>query len=149
MKKPKINQESIKFFILDIFFGGRQYKTTADTQKTPFPIATVSIAAITTVLLLSLIFSLIKISDLSAEIASLKRQTISLSSKKASLENELDHRYSFAEIIESAQALGYSENGGRVVYIETGEKEETPEETTASSEKTETENDAEVSQNES
>ena len=111
-------KQKLQIFILDIFFGGREYKTKADTKKTPFPFITVALALISTVLILCTIFSLIRISELSSEVASLKKQTVSLASQKASLENELDHRYSFAEIIESAKELGFSEGGGRVVYIE-------------------------------
>lgn len=129
MKKKKNDSKKIKTFILDIFFGGREYKTTSEKRKTPFPFTTVALAVVSTALVLSLIFSLIEISELSAEIASMKRQTVSLEIKKASLENELDHRYSFAEIIETAKALGYSADGGRVVYIETDGGEDNPEET--------------------
>lgn len=127
MKKKKIDSKKIKTFILDIFFGGREYKTTSEKRKTPFPFTTVALTVVATALVLSLIFSLIEISELSAEIASMKRQTVSLSAKKASLENELDHRYSFAEIIESAKALGYSEGGGRVIYLDPEETEENEE----------------------
>lgn len=143
MKKPKIDRGKLRLFILDIFHGGQQYKTTEDSEKPPFPVKTVLLSALTTVLMLTLIFSLIKISDLSAEIASLKRQTVSLSAKKDSLENELDHRYSFAEIIESAEALGFAEDGGRVIYIETANGEEDPEETEDTAEETTEETSAE------
>ena len=129
MKKKNIKSEKLRTFFLDIFFGGREYKTTNDKAKTPFPLVTVALSALTTVLVLALIFSLIKVSDLSAEIASLKRQTVSLSAKENSLKNELDHRYSFAEIIETAKELGYSENGGRIIYIESeNEKDSSDEE---------------------
>ena len=111
-------KQKLQIFFLDIFFGGREYKTKTDTKKTPFPFITVFLAFVSTVLILCTIFSLIRISELSAEIASFKKQTVSLYSKKASLENELDHRYSFAEIIDSAKELGFTENGGKVVYVE-------------------------------
>ena len=117
-------KQKLQIFILDIFFGGREYKTKAAERKTPFPFITVFLALVSTVLILCTIFSLIRITELSAEIASLKKQTVSLASKKASLENELDHRYSFAEIIESAKELGFSEDGGRVVYIDPNESED-------------------------
>lgn len=116
-------KQKLQLFILDIFFGGREYKTKADTKKTPFPFITVFLALISTLLILSTIFSLIRISELSSEIAALKKQTISLIAKKDSLENELDHRYSFAEIIDSAKELGFSEDGGRVIYVETKGKD--------------------------
>ena len=54
----------------------------------------------------------------------MKKQTVSLAAKKASLENELDHRYSYNEIIDSAKELGFSPDGGRIVYIETNEEDE-------------------------
>ncbi|MBE6664886.1 MAG: hypothetical protein E7603_01515 [Ruminococcaceae bacterium] len=117
-------KQKLQIFILDIFFGGREYKTKADTKKTPFPFITVFLALISTVLILCTVFSLVRISELSSEIATLKKQTVSLAAKKASLENELDHRYSFAEIIDSAKELGFSEDGGRVVYIETQDKDQ-------------------------
>lgn len=124
MKKSKIDREKIRVFILDIFFGGKQYKTTSKTEKTPFPFKTVCIAAVMTALVLTLIFSLIEVSEVSSEIASLRRKTVSLATKQASLENELDHRYSIAEIIDTATALGYSEDGGRIIYIETRDPDE-------------------------
>lgn len=120
-------KQKLQIFILDIFFGGREYKTKADTKKTPFPFITVFLALVSTVLILCTIFSLIRISELSSEIASLKKQTVALVAKKDSLENELDHRYSYAEIIEAAKELGFSEDGGRVIYVETkdeGDSEE-------------------------
>ncbi len=140
MAKPKINGEKIRLFILDIFHGGQEYRTTSEQKKAPLPLKAIGLFFCATALVIITIFSVIRITDISAEIASLKRQTVTLSAKKMSLENELDHRYSFAEIIEAAEALGFAENGGRVVYIETASQEqeeqtatdassETPEET--------------------
>lgn len=128
MKKPLIDRKKIEIFFLDIFHGGQEYKTKPDETKTPLPLKTVGLFACATLLTLILIFSIIKITDISAEIASLKRQSVSLAAKKQSLENELDHRYSFAEIIEAAEALGFAENGGKTVYIETASGEEEQEE---------------------
>ena len=124
MKGSSVMKQKLQIFFLDIFFGGREYKTKNDTKKTPFPFITVFLAFVSTVLILCTIFSLIHISELSAEIASLKRQTVSLYSKKASLENELDHRYSYAEIIESAKELGFSADGGKVIYVEPDSEED-------------------------
>ncbi len=117
-------KQRLQIFFLDIFFGGREYKTKADTKKTPFPFITVFLALVSTVLILCTIFSLIRISELSAEIASLKKQSVSLYIEKDSLENERDHRYSFAEIIESAKELGFSAEGGKVVYVEPDQEED-------------------------
>ena len=111
-------KQKLQIFFLDIFFGGREYKTKNDTKKTPFPFITFFLSLVSTLLILCTIFSLIHISELSAEIASLKKQSISLSAKKDSLANDLDHRYSFAEIIESAKELGFSAEGGKVIYVE-------------------------------
>ena len=109
---------SLKMFLLDVFFGGREYKTKNAEKKTPFPLGPMALFVISTALILTTIFSLIHISELSSEIASLKKQTISLEAKQASLENDLEHRYSFAEIIEAVKSLGFSPDGGKIVYIE-------------------------------
>ncbi|MBQ3490308.1 MAG: hypothetical protein IJA86_06940 [Clostridia bacterium] len=127
-------KQKLKIFFLDIFFGGREYKTKAITGKTPFPFITVLLTAVSTVLILCTIFSLIRISELSSEITSMKKQTVSLSAKKASLENELDHRYSYNEIIDSVKELGFSPDGGRIVYIDTKEKDESEEQDSAEDE---------------
>ena len=105
-------------FLLDIFFGGKEYKTKNAEKKTPFPLIPVALFIISTALILVTIFSIIHISELSSEIAALKKQTVSLATKEESLKNELDHRYSFAEIIEAVKALGFSEDGGKIIYIE-------------------------------
>lgn len=117
-------KQKLQIFLLDIFFGGKEYKTKTDTKKTPFPFITVFLALVSTVLILCTIFSLIHISELSAEIAAFKKQTVSLTAKKESLENELDHRYSFAEIIEAAKELGFSADGGKIVYVDPDHEED-------------------------
>ncbi len=109
---------SLKIFLLDVFFGGREYKTKNAEKKAPFPLIPVALFIASTALILVTIFSVIHISELSSEIASLKKQTVSLAAKQESLENDLEHRYSFAEIIEAVKALGFSEDGGKIVYIE-------------------------------
>jgi hypothetical protein len=118
MKQQSSNKFSLRLFLLDVFFGGREYKTKNAERKTPFPFIPVTLFIIATALILVTIFSIIHISELSSEIASLKKQTISLSSKEESLKNELDHRYSFAEILEAVKALDFVEGGGKIVYIE-------------------------------
>ena len=118
MKHTNKKKNSLRTLLLDVFFGGREYKTKNAEKKAPFPFFTVSLFIISTALILVTIFSVIHISELSSEIASLKKQTVSLISKEESLKNELDHRYSFAEIIEAAKELGFSEDGGKIVYIE-------------------------------
>ena len=124
MKHTNKKKNSLRTLLLDVFFGGREYKTKNAEKKAPFPFFTVSLFIISTALILVTIFSVIHISELSSEIASLKKQTVSLISKEESLKNELDHRYSFAEIIEAAKELGFSEDGGKIVYIEPETKKE-------------------------
>lgn len=109
---------SLKIFFLDVFFGGKEYKTKNAEQKTPFPLIPVAMFIAATALILVTIFSIIHISELSSEIAALKKQTITLADKQESLEDDLEHRYSFAEIIEAVKALGFSQDGGKIVYIE-------------------------------
>ncbi len=118
MNQQNQSKFSLRAFLLDVFFGGREYKTKNAKRKTPFPFIQVALFIIATALILAIIFSVIHISEISSEIASLKKQIISLTNKEASLENDLDHRYSFAEIIEAVKELGFSEDGGKIVYIE-------------------------------
>ena len=118
MKQQSSNKFSLRLFLLDVFFGGREYKTKNAERKTPFPFIPVALFIIATALILVTIFSIIHISELSSEIASLKKQTISLASKEESLKNELDHRYSFREMLEAVIALDFVEGGGKIVYIE-------------------------------
>lgn len=109
---------SLKIFLLDVFFGGKEYKTKNAEQKTPFPLVTVALFVASTALLLIIIFSMIQKTELESEIAALKKQTISLAAKEDSLENDLNHRFSYNEILDAAKALGFSQDGGKVVYIE-------------------------------
>ena len=121
-------KQKLQIFFLDIFFGGREYKTQAATKRKPFPFITLFLALVSTVLILCTIFSLIRISELSAEIASLKKQEISLADKVVSLENQLDHRYSIPEIRAFAiDTLGFSESGGKIIYVDTNTKQESEE----------------------
>ena len=118
MNQQKPAKFSLKLFLLDVFSGGHGYRTKNAEKKTPFPLVQVALFIIATALILSIIFSVIHISEISSEIASLKKQIISLTNKQSSLENDLDHRYSFAEIIEAVKELGFAEDGGKIVYIE-------------------------------
>ena len=118
MKQPTSNKFSLKMFLSDVFFGGKGYKTQSAEQKTPFPLIPVALFIISTALVLVIIFSVIHISELSSEISSLKKQTISLAAKEESLKNDLDHYYSYDEILAAVKALGFSPDGGPIVYIE-------------------------------
>lgn len=109
---------SLKIFLLDIFFGGKEYKTKNSEKKAPFPLIPVALFIASTALILVTIFSVIHISELSSEIASLKKQIVNLDAKQESLQNDLDHRFPYVEIIKELEPLGFSKDGGKVVYIE-------------------------------
>ncbi len=117
----------IKTFFIDIFFGGREYKTTAAAERTPLPVKTVVCFAAATILLLTMIFSFIKISELSGDIVTARRRIANLEEEEEKLRSELEHKYSFAEIVELAESMGYVENGGQIVYIEIDSDEENKE----------------------
>ncbi len=121
MKKPA---GKIKTFFIDIFYGGREYKTTT-AEKTPLPLKTIATFAVATVLLLALVFSFIQTSELSAEIARFKRQITNLKDEAENLKDDLEHKYSYADIVEYAESLGYVKGGGQVVYIDPEETAET------------------------
>lgn len=101
----------------DIFIGGKEYKTVKG-EKTPFPLMTVLCAVVATILFLILVFSLIKVSEISSEIAAMKKEMITLAAKEDKLQGELDHRYSFQEIENTAAALGLSEKNGQKIILE-------------------------------
>lgn len=119
--KPQKTQSKKKnpaaLLFRDIFIGGKEYKTVTG-EKTPFPIMTVLCAAATTVLFLILVFSLIKVSEISSEIASMKKEMITLAAKEDKLRGELNHRYSFQEIENTAAALGLSAGNGQKIILE-------------------------------
>ncbi|MBR5188453.1 MAG: hypothetical protein IKW18_08280 [Clostridia bacterium] len=131
-------KQKIQIFLLDVFFGGREYKTQAATKRKPFPVIALFLALVSTLLILCTIFSVIRISELSAEIASLKKQEISLAAKVVSLENQLDHRYSIPEIRTFAiEKLGFSESGGKIIYVDTNAKNDSAENDSAETENSE------------
>ena len=109
---------SLKVFLLDIFFGGKEYKTKKSEKSSPFPLIPVTMFIASTALILVTIFSVIHISELSSEIASLKKQIVSLESKQESLQNDIDHRFPYAQIIEEVEPLGFSKDAGTIIYIE-------------------------------
>jgi len=114
-KSKKKNPAAILF--RDIFIGGKGYQTVKG-EKTPFPAITVLCAAGATVLFLILVFSLIQVSEISSEIAAMKKEMITLAAKEDKLQGELDHKYSFQEIENTAAALGLSKENGQKVILE-------------------------------
>lgn len=114
-KPTKKNPAAVIF--RDIFIGGKGYQTVKG-EKTPFPMITVLCAATATILFLILVFSLIKVSEISSEIASMKKEMITLAAKEDKLQGELDHRYSFQEIENTAAALGLSRENGQKIVLE-------------------------------
>ena len=81
MKKQADGKKKPNFFITllrDIFFGGKGYKTVTG-EKTPFPLAIILTSVIATGLTLAMVFSFIKISEVSASIASMKKELVTLS----------------------------------------------------------------------
>lgn len=122
-KSKKNNPAAVLF--RDVFIGGKGYQTVKG-EKTPFPIFTVFCTIAITVLFLILVFSFIKVSEISSEIASMKKEMITLSAKKDKLQGELDHQYSFREIENTAAALGLSKENGQKILLENEASDTTP-----------------------
>ena len=80
-----------------------------------------------TVLFLALVFVLIKVSAISAEIAQMKKELVSLASEEDTLQGELDRRYSFEEIEKTAEELGLSKDGGQKITLDEKNSSETDE----------------------
>ena len=124
---PKQNKQSAAgTLIRDIFTGGKGYRTVKG-EHTPFPAAVVICAFAVTVLFLALVFVLIKVSAISAEIAQMKKELVSLASEEDTLQGELDRRYSFEEIEKTAEELGLSKDGGQKITLDEKNSSETDE----------------------
>ncbi len=118
MKKEKKNLGNIIVdFVREAFFGGNEYETVKTEEKTPFPFAVVGGVLVTTALFLMLVFSLIKASELSTDIASMKKELVSVSAKADNLEGEFSRKYPFTEIQKYAEENGFVANGGREVIL--------------------------------
>lgn len=115
-KQTKRKPNFISGLFRDIFVGGAGYQTVKG-EKTPFPTLIVTIALVTTLLFLILMFSLIKLSVITSEIADMKKEITTLTSKKDKLLGEINHRYSFAEIEKTAAELGLAAENGQTVYL--------------------------------
>ena len=72
-------QNALLVLLRDIFTGGKGYRTIKG-DKTPFPTTIVLCAAAVTVLFLALVFALIRVSAISAEIADMKKEIVGVNS---------------------------------------------------------------------
>lgn len=103
-------------FIHEMFYGGKEYRTVKG-KKSPFPFGTVLGTALVTVLLLTVTFLLIRISDVSAELSSMKKEAVALEKKENDLRDELERKYPLAEREAAAEALGFSRDNGETVIL--------------------------------
>ena len=117
--KNQENNRSENFLvslIRDAFFGGNEYRTVKG-ERSPFPIAVIVGVVTTTILFLMLMFSLIRMSELSSSIANMRKELVSVAAKADTLEGEFNRRYPYTEIIAYAEEHGLSADGGRVVIL--------------------------------
>ncbi len=110
-------QNAFLVLLRDIFTGGKGYRTIKG-DKTPFPTTIVLCAAAVTVLFLALVFALIRVSAISAEIADMKKEIVGLASEEDTLQGELNRKYSFEEIENTAGELGLSNEGGQTIILD-------------------------------
>ncbi|PWL98382.1 MAG: hypothetical protein DBY04_04110 [Clostridiales bacterium] len=110
-------QNALLVLLRDIFTGGKGYRTIKG-DKTPFPTTIVLCAAAVTVLFLALVFALIRVSAISAEIADMKKEIVGLASEEDTLQGELNRKYSFEEIENTAGELGLSNEGGQTIILD-------------------------------
>lgn len=121
-KENKHRENFLVGLIRDAFFGGNEYRTVKG-ERSPFPIAVIVGVVTTTLLFLMLMFSLIRMSELSTSIANMRKELISVSTKADMLEGEFSRRYPYTEIIAYAEEHGLSADGGRVVILPDEEDE--------------------------
>ena len=110
-------QNALLVLLRDIFTGGKGYRTIKG-DKTPFPTTIVLCAAAVTVLFLAWVFALIRVSAISAEIADMKKEIVGLASEEDTLQGELNRKYSFEEIENTAGELGLSNEGGQTIILD-------------------------------
>ena len=110
-------QNALLVLLRDIFTGGKGYRTIKG-DKTPFPTTIVLCAAAVTVLFLALVFALIRVSAISAEIKKKKKEIVGLASEEDTLQGELNRKYSFEEIENTAGELGLSNEGGQTIILD-------------------------------
>ena len=110
-------QNAFLVLLRDIFTGGKGYRTIKG-DKTPFPTTIVLCAAAVTVLFLALVFALIRVSAISAEIEDMKKEIVGLASEEDTLQGELNRKYSFEEIENTAGELGLSNEGGQTIILD-------------------------------
>ena len=110
-------QNALLVLLRDIFTGGKGYRTIKG-DKTPFPTTIVLCAAAVAVLFLALVFALIRVSAISAEIADMKKEIVGLASEEDTLQGELNRKYSFEEIENTAGELGLSNEGGQTIILD-------------------------------
>ena len=110
-------QNALLVLLRDIFTGGKGYRTIKG-DKTPFPTTIVLCAAAVTALFLALVFALIRVSAISAEIADMKKEIVGLASEEDTLQGELNRKYSFEEIENTAGELGLSNEGGQTIILD-------------------------------
>ena len=128
-KQKKPSENLIVGLFRDAFLGGNEYQTVKG-ERSPFPFAVIAGVIVTTLLFLMLMFSLIRMSELSTSIANMRKELVTVTAKADTLEGEFSRRYPYAEIEAYAEEHGLSADGGRVVILP--DEEETTEEKSGS-----------------
>ncbi len=124
MKKLKKRNKKRLFleFLYSLLLGGREYDTEI-AKTSPLPLRTILATLIMTALVLASVFSFIEISALSSDIGNLKKEYVTLTSKEGKLRDDLNHKYPHAELMEEIEAMGFSENGGQTIILESADME--------------------------
>ena len=123
-QENKRKENFLAELVRDVFFGGNEYRTVKG-ERSPFPIPVIAGVIVTTLLFLMLMFSLIRMSELSTSISKMRKELVSVSAKAEMLEGEFNRRYPYTEIIDYAEEHGLSADGGRVVILPDEEEADT------------------------
>ena len=125
MKKKKNFGTVVRNALYNVFFGGKGYETEYE-DGTPFPVAAIFSAIVTTVLVLALVFSFIEISELSSDIADMKKEEVLLGTREGKLRDDLNHKYPHADLMDAIEEMGFSKDNGQTVVVSSNNANDTP-----------------------
>ena len=104
-QENKRKENFLAGLVRDVFLGGNEYRTVKG-ERSPFPISVIAGVIVTTLLFLMLMFSLIRMSELSTSISKMRKELVSVSAKAETLEGEFNRKYPYTEIIAYAEEHG-------------------------------------------
>lgn len=115
---PSYSKKSVISSLSDVCGGGGvRYSTVKAKAKTPFPLSVIICAFAATVLFMFIVFSFVQVAELSSEISKMKSDINALSGEAATLEGQIDYRYTKSGIEKISSELGLTPSQNTTVYF--------------------------------